>query len=389
VQLEWQGFYLDGKSALRKQATVRLASHGLQLILESGRTLFWPYQEIHQTQGFYSGEQVRLEKEGEVPEALLISDAAFLTSLRRLAPEQAGHFHNPAGRKRRIPLVVAAALAVTGIVAGLYFWGIPTLAEIGASYVPVSWEERMGQTVVAHLAPEQNRCTDPTRTKVLQEILAKLVSPISTPAYTVRVIVTNDPAVNALAAPGGLIVVFQGLLDQTQTAEELAGVLAHELQHVFGRHATRMLLQHASAGLLMAALTGDASGAVTYGLETARVFASFHYSRKIEEEADRAGMEMLLRAGIDPSGMIGFFENLKQRGGDLPGFLNYLSTHPTAEDRIASLRAQASQSTKRSTKLLQGYDWKDARKICKTHAPRAKRIARNSSPLLPSYSMGR
>lgn len=195
--------------------------------------------------------------------------------------------------------------------------------------------------------------------------MARLTTPLTTSPYTFRVFVVNSPAVNAFAAPGGYIVVFRGLLQQTKTAEELAGVLAHEIQHILKRHTTRAILQRASTGLLLAALTGDASGAMTYGLESARTLGLLRYSRQNEEEADREGMRMLIDAGINPEGMIAFFEMLKQKGVEVPDSLKYLSTHPTTEDRIEKLKSLAGQLPHRSVKLLPGYDWKSMEKICK------------------------
>ena len=150
----------------------------------------------------------------------------------------------------------------------------------------------------------------------------------------------DAPDVNALAAPGGYIVVFRGLLERARTPDELAGVLAHEIEHVLHRHTTRAVIQHASTGLLLAALTGDMTGPLAYGLESARVLGQLQYSRRAEEEADRDGMKLLLAARVDPAGMIGFFDDLAK--GEHPRrVLRYLSTHPSPTDRIAALRALA------------------------------------------------
>jgi predicted Zn-dependent protease len=200
---------------------------------------------------------------------------------------------------------------------------------------------------------------------LIDEIITTLTAPLAnSPPYTFRVMVLNDTTINALAAPGGYIVIFRGLLERTQTAEELAGVLAHELQHIRQRHATRALLQYVSTGLLLAAITGDASGVTAFGLESARTLAALQYSRQNEEEADAEGMRMLLAAGVDPAGMIAFFELLRKEEKRTPGFLKYLSTHPSTEDRIQRLRSLASQSRGGPVKLLQGHDWRDVRNMC-------------------------
>ena len=359
----WEGYYLDGQSAARHRAVIGLKRTGLEITTDRG-TLWWPYAEIAQTQGFYAGEEVRLERGGEIPEVLLVSDAAFLTALHRITPELATRFHNPARRRMRAKLTLVAALAVIGITTSMYLWGIPALAGIIASQVPVSWEERLGEAVVEHLAPPARRCADPTLTAAIDEIIVTLTRTLPGSPYTFAVVVADNPTVNAFAAPGGHVVLFRGLVERTKTPEELAGVLAHELQHVLKRHATRLLVQNASTGLLVAALTGDASGAMTFGLEGARLLGILRYSRGYEEEADTEGMRMLVAAGINPAGLIGFFDTLREERRDVPAFLTYLSTHPSTGDRVARLKSLAAQVEVKSTKLLPQYDWEEIRALC-------------------------
>jgi len=73
-------------------------------------SFFWRYRDLRQTQGAYAGEQVRLEKGQEIPEVLLISDAAFLSDAHRIAPELTTHFHDPTRRRKRAVLTLLAAL---------------------------------------------------------------------------------------------------------------------------------------------------------------------------------------------------------------------------------------------------------------------------------------
>lgn len=363
MQTDWEGYYLDGKTAARQRAAVRLLRTRLEITPESGPTVWWPYAEIRQTQGFYAGQEIRLERGGEIPEVVLIRDPAFLTSLHRVAPETAGHFHDPGRRRLRVILTALAALAAVGVAAALYLWGIPGMASVVAPHVPVSWEERLGRAVSDQLAPPERRCAESTRLNAIQAIATTLTSTVKTP-YTFRVVVLDTPSVNALATPGGYIVVFRGLLERAESAEELAGVLAHEFQHVVLQHATRALLRHASTGILLAAVSGDVSGAMTYGLEGARVLAELRYSRQDEEEADREGYRMLVAAGVDPAGMLRFFETLQEESGRAPMLPSYLSTHPSTAGRIERLRSLGAAPHPATNPLLPGLRWRSVRAIC-------------------------
>jgi predicted Zn-dependent protease len=133
--------------------------------------------------------------------------------------------------------------------------------------------------------------------------------------------------------------------------------MAHELQHVLQRHTTRAVIQDASTGLLLMALTGDVTGPLAYGLQTARTLGELRYSRRAEDEADVEGMKMLLAARVDPAGMIAFFDKIRQEEGATPKPLTYLSTHPEAAERIAHLRAMAQAWKGTPEPLLPGEDW--------------------------------
>ena len=158
--------------------------------------------------------------------------------------------------------------------------------------------------------------------------------------------------------------VFRGLLEQTRDPEELAGILAHEMQHVLQRRTTQALIQHTSTGLLLAALTGDMTGPLAYGLQNARVLGQLQYSRRAEAQADAEGMKMLLAARIDPAGMIRFFEALTKGDKQPRTALKYLSTHPSPADRVERLKALAAQSPDAPIPLLLDSDWDDLKKIC-------------------------
>lgn len=368
MQTAWNGYYLDGRSAARQRATIHTMADSLQITTERGVTLRWSYGELRQTQGFHAGEQVRLERGGEFAEVLLVADPAFLTALHQMAPKGTTHLHDPARRATRVRLTFLAGLAVIGFLAVQYLWGIPGLAGLVAPLVPVSWEERLGREVVTSLAPEQQRCRDAALARIVNDITTTLTASLPSNPYTFQVIVTNTPIVNAFAAPGGYIVVFRGLLERTDTPEQLAGVLAHEAQHILQRHATRTILEHASTGLLLAAMTGDLTGAMTYGLQGARTLGVLQYSRSHEEQADVEGMNMVMAAGIDPAEMIAFYEVLmgKERGPSGPW--DYLSTHPRNEERIQKLNSLAKASSAppagKPVKLLPHMDWHSVRTLC-------------------------
>lgn len=357
--------YLDGRTATRRRVTVTAAPTGLQILLPDGTGKWWPYDQIRQTQGAYAGEPVRLEFGPEPAEAVVLSSPDLLADIYKTVPAAAQHFHNPSRRKRRMHWTLCAALGVILMTVGLYRWGIPGLASAATPYVPVTWEESLGRTVIEHFAPASRQCRDPDRLRKLDQVVQALVATRTGSPYQITLSVVDDPAVNAFAAPGGQVVLLRGLLERTASPEQLAGVLAHELQHVYQRHTTKAILEQTAATVLLAAVSGDVSGGLAWGLEGARTLGSLHYTRTHETEADLEGLHMMQAAHLDPTAMISFYGVLQNDQRYLAGSLDFLSTHPDMGERVAALLALAGPPPHDARTLLPGEDWTDIRTLCR------------------------
>ena len=180
--------------------------------------------------------------------------------------------------------------------------------------------------------------------------------------WDVRVI--DADMINAFATPGGFIVIHSGLLERTERPEELAGVLAHEMQHVLNHHGIKALVRQLPFRLLLGAVMGDAS-VFTGAVEAIGVVGLLRYQRRDEEEADRKGLAILQAASVDPEGMPDFFEILQREALDVSGVLTYLSTHPNTGWRIAVLDSLIAAGPATPIEpLLPGIEWETTRAAC-------------------------
>lgn len=362
----WNGYYLDGETADKQPVEIQLLDEGLRFSTRA-KSLLWVYREIKQTQGFYGNEPVQLErKRGNISELLIINDQDFLTSLHHIMPKAAKKFHNPAFRSLRSRLVLYAFIGL--IAAGIftYVWGIPLLAEAVAPHVPLAWENGMGKSVLKYLAPEEECCKNKELQKAMDEIVARM-NPSGSSRYNFKVLVVKSPIYNAIALPGGNIIVFSGLLEEMESPEILAAVLAHEMQHIKKRHVTKRIIEDSSTGVMLSAVSGDVTGSMLYGMKIARTLASLSYSRQDEEEADAEGVKMMIAAHLDPEAMVSFFETVKEKeeiGLEIP---QYISTHPDTEQRITKIRniiAQSGHNRRYYSKLSVGKNWNKIKKVC-------------------------
>lgn len=216
------------------------------------------------------------------------------------------------------------------------------------SRVPVAEEIRLGEWVLDQTRLEYNLQERGPVVNAVREIGERLV--VGSPVQY-RWLVASSPVVNAFAVPGGIVVVNEGLILAATSAEELAGVLAHEVAHVELRHGTQAMVKNLGMRALLGVLIGDWSGGVVD--EAGARLLEMKFSRDAEQAADREALIRLDKAGISPNGLLAFFERLSKDEAHSPALL---STHPLAAERVADLRQQLGNLPPKSYPPL-AVDW--------------------------------
>jgi predicted Zn-dependent protease len=140
------------------------------------------------------------------------------------------------------------------------------------------------------------------------------------------------------------MVVNAGTILKAGRLEEVLGVMAHEVSHVTKRHATRQLISMYGIYFFVDVVAGGMAGTLAGLSQGALFLLQQGFSREDEEEADLQGLRYLEKAQIDPSGMVDFFERVKEESerdpliSSLDKHVAILSTHPATDSRIAYLR---------------------------------------------------
>ena len=205
-------------------------------------------------------------------------------------------------------------------------------------------------------ANAQSRLRDAETEALLNDMMAPLVEASELEPGNVEVVLINDPSINAFVAGGQVVYVHSGLINAAETANEVQGVLAHELGHITAGHVVRFneRVQGAQSLTLLSLIAGVAAalagappeaGMGLFGLGVQAGTANFlSFNRNQEAATDQAGARYLSGAGISGRGMIKFFERLRnfeiRRGYSQRDDAAYGRTHPLSGDRGATLREQ-------------------------------------------------
>ena len=243
----------------------------------------------------------------------------------------------------KISVFSLLGLTVGSLIMFYVFRGV--IVESVAQQVPVSWEQEVSETMLESALVGKNVVTDSIIILQLSKITDPLVNSIANKDFKFSFTIIEDETLNAYALPGGAIVIHSGLIAKADNVNEVAGVLAHEISHVTRRHHIRGMVDKVGFFVLLRAFLGDASGIGTELALLGTTLESLKYSRDYELEADESGWELMLKANLNPNGMIAFFEQLQHEHGDMPDAVSFMSTHPATEERIKKLKAKANSKT--------------------------------------------
>lgn len=213
------------------------------------------------------------------------------------------------------------------------------LVGLSLAPVPSKVEAAIGKQAVPGIFEKYPLYTrNPEVTRYVESVGAKVASQASRKDVDWKFYVVDSSAVNAFALPGGHVFVTTGSLKAMKSEAALAGLLGHEIAHVEKRHGVKNIQKTLLAqGIAFAAL-GDQSTGVQVAAQAAIMLAMNGYSRSNESESDRVGMELAYQAGYDPRGLLEFFETIEHsHDKESPKWMEWLSTHPRTDDRIAQV----------------------------------------------------
>ncbi len=334
--------YFDGKSSKPYLVTVVRSGGGLVISTPESTEInaFWNSEEIR-TESFATGKKVLLSY-GEFPfQRLELTGEGVDVFMKEVLQNESFVKKYQHTITRTSPLkLVFGSIAVLGLVIYSYIFHIsPYIGEQAVKLVPLSVETKVGEVMYNNMSYIIDK--DDAKSDLLLEFFDACGFQSD---YNIRIDYSKNNMVNAFAVPGGQIVVFEGLIRQTECWDELAALMGHELAHVNERHSFKQLARSITGYLLLSVLTGDVAGVSSVILENASAINDMANSRKHEKEADMVGLEYLKQSKIRPQAMIDLFKRLMEESGEeeiteeIGSSLEYLSTHPLTTNRMDYIR---------------------------------------------------
>ena len=223
-----------------------------------------------------------------------------------------------------------------------------------ARMVPFQTEKKMAAAI--SFGESASACDRGEGARVLKKLVERLYPLMPDDAeFQITVTAVHNHEVNAYATLGGQVYLNQGLIEQAESPEEIAGVLAHEIEHVRRRHVLENLFVRLGTWGAMQMVFGDAPSTA----DMAQMILALRYGRTQEHEADQGGLERLAQAEVDARGFLGFFERMQERA---PSKLDFLSDHPSDESRAELAKTYLGR---KSRPVLDAGEWQALRNVCR------------------------
>ena len=351
--------FYDGITARRRVVSITLEDHSLAIVDNDTIVARWPYAALREQDA--SSGCLRLAAR-DAPELarLDINDPNLAAEILRRCPTIL-HAQNT-GRAVKLQIVGwSLAAAISLILTAIYL--LLLAADRLTPLIPHALESRLGDMVENHVRVifGGETCATTEGSAALAKMQASLLA--GAPGeLTIQLSVLSSPIVNAFALPGGRIYLFNGLIASAVSAQEVAGVLAHEIGHVVHRDGLRRLIQSSGSSFLIGLLFGDVLGASTL-IMAGETLINSAYSRDQERAADSFAADLFLSIGQSPKPLGALLTRISKSEKSGIQNLRILLDHPLSEDRLAALSARGEPTTP-AAPLLSEAEWQALKNIC-------------------------
>lgn len=168
--------------------------------------------------------------------------------------------------------------------------------------------------------------------------------------------ILNKDEINAFAFPNGRLVIYNGLILNSENQEELIGVICHEIAHIELNHVMKKLVKEVGLSVLISMTTG--SGGAEIIKETAKMLSSSAFDRQLEKEADIKAVDYMIKAKVNPEPLANFLYKLSDNENEAAKYLTWIGTHPDLKERAEYIIEHGENNSKEYKPILSNKTWK-------------------------------
>lgn len=165
----------------------------------------------------------------------------------------------------------------------------------------------------------------------VDSIVTKICSSNNIDRELIKIHILDKDDINAFALPNGYLIVYSGLILNSDNQEEMIGVVCHEIAHIQLNHVMKKLLKEVGLSVLISMTTGNGSSENIR--ETAKMLSSSAFDRNLEKEADIKAVDYLVKAKINPEPFANFLYKISEMENDATKYLTWISNHPESKER--------------------------------------------------------
>ncbi len=216
-------------------------------------------------------------------------------------------------------------------------------------------EEKLGELFLEVFQKTKNEIKNPFVVNSVDSLVAKICTANDIDRDFIKVHILQEDNINAFALPNGHILIYSGLILNSDNQEELSGVISHEIAHIELNHIMKKLVKEMGLSVLISMTTGN--GGTEIIKETAKMLSSTAYDRSLEREADIRAVDYLIEAKINPEPFANFLYKLSTNEGETAIYLNWISTHPDSKERAEYIIEYSSNRITDYTAVLSDMTW--------------------------------
>lgn len=215
-------------------------------------------------------------------------------------------------------------------------------------------EEKLGELFWEIFQKSEDEVKNPYVINAIDSLVSVICLSNNIERDLINVHILSKDEINAFALPNNHLIVYSGLILNTDNQNELAGVISHEIAHMQLKHVMKKLVKEVGLSVLISMTTGSGGEVIK---ETAKMLSSSAFDRSLEKEADLKAVDYLFNAKINPEPFANFLYKLSEKENESSKYLTWINTHPDSGERAAYILEYSANKKAKFETVLSINTW--------------------------------